>query len=72
MAYAPFLTTAQAAAYLGYGPRAFRDLHKRYSLPTYGPKRNRFRKDDLDVFMSAPVTFLEKSVTLRRSRKSIV
>lgn len=72
MAYAPFLTTAQAAAYVGYGLRAFRDLYKRYSLPTYGPRRNRFRREDLDLFMAAPVTFLEKSVTLRRSRKSIV
>lgn len=71
MAYAPFLTTAQAAAYLGYGLRSFRDLHKRYSLPTYGPRRNRFRKEDLDVFMSTPVTFLEKSVTIRRARKVI-
>lgn len=72
MVFSSFLTTAEAAAYLGYGLRAFRDLYKRYSLPTYGPRRNRFRKEDLDLFMAAPVTFLEKSVTLRRSRKSIV
>jgi len=71
MAFSSFLTTAQAAAYVGYGLRAFRDLHKRYQLPTYGPRRNRFRKEDLDAFMAAPVTFLEKSVKTRRARKAI-
>ncbi|WP_027190229.1 helix-turn-helix domain-containing protein [Fundidesulfovibrio putealis] len=71
MVFSSFLTTAQAAAYLGYGLRAFRDLHKRYFIPTYGPRRNRFRREDLDLFMSSPVIFLDKPVTIRRARKFI-
>ncbi|WP_243438180.1 helix-turn-helix domain-containing protein [Fundidesulfovibrio soli] len=67
-----FLTQAQAAEYLSFAPRTFRDLSKKYLLPTYGPKRNRFRKEDLEAFMSNPVIFLEESVTIRRPRKAII
>ncbi len=67
-----YLTQHQAAEFLSYAPRTFRELSKKYYLPTYGPRRNRFRKEDLEAFMSNPVIFLEESVTIRRPRKTII
>ena len=67
-----FFTPQQAAEYLSYAPRTFRELSKKYLLPTYGPRRNRFRKEDLEAFMSNPVIFLEESVTIRRPRKTTI
>jgi len=66
-----YLSLADAARYLSFSPRAFRDLVKKYLLPAYGPKRNRFRRSDLENFMENPVIFLAGQVTLKKTQRLV-
>lgn len=55
MAYVNF---NQAAQYCGYKPEYFRKMVKGYYIPKYGPKRNRYKLDDLNKFMEDCSTFI--------------
>lgn len=52
-----FYTQKEAAEYCGYCVVTFRQFAKDYEIPKCGPKRDRYRKEDLDDFMTDPVSF---------------
>lgn len=52
-----FFNQREAAEYCGYSVAKFREFAKDYDIPKCGPKRDRYRRDDLDDFMSAPSDF---------------
>lgn len=52
-----YLSLQEAAEYCGYLPKYFSRLSREYNLPKYGPKVNRFKRIDLDFFMSNPTYF---------------
>ena len=56
-----WLTSSQAAEYCGYSVKSFRKMVKKYQVPRYGPKRNRYDRWDLDTWMQDPNVFLRKS-----------
>lgn len=66
MPFVGYLNTKQAAALLGYSVSTFRIYAMRGDIPRYGPKRNRFRKEDLDAFMEDPNIFRATRTTQRR------
>ena len=61
-----YMNTKQAAAYLGYSASTFREYALRGAIPRCGPRRNRFRKEDLDAFMEDPNVFRTNRTTQRR------
>lgn len=61
-----YMNTKQAAAHLGYSVSTFRSYAMRGDIPRYGPKLNRFRKEDLDAFMEDPNVFRYNRITSRR------
>jgi hypothetical protein len=68
MSFAPaYLPLPQAAAYCGYSADRFRRIVKEYSVPRYGPSRNRFKIADLDDWMENPPAF--RSVQPARRKK---
>lgn len=65
----PFFTLAKAAEYCGYSPDGFHRLLKGYSMPKFGPRKNRYARSVLDAFMESPDTFKKSdSSSLRRRR----
>jgi hypothetical protein len=52
-----FFTQKEAAEYCGYSVVKFRQFAKDYDIPRCGPKRDRYRKEDLDDFMTDPASF---------------
>lgn len=64
-----YKTMAEAAAYCRYSRRHFPRLVAEYNIPTYGPKGNRFREADLDVWMENPEAFKVHRVRLVRHRQ---
>ncbi len=71
----PFFTLAKAAEYCGYSPDGFRRLLKGYSMPKYGPRKNRYARSVLDAFMECPEMFKEPasfSCSRRRGLKPVV
>lgn len=52
-----YLNGKEAARYCGYHVSAFAKIIREYKIPRYGPRLNRFRKDDLDMFMENPSDF---------------
>lgn len=46
-----YFNTNEAAEYCGYAPETFRRHMKRHPVPKYGPKRNRIKRLDLDIWM---------------------
>ena len=52
-----YMNMKQAAAYLGFAVSTFRAYASSWSIPRLGPKRNRFRKEDLDAWMQNPAVF---------------
>ncbi|MBG0789848.1 MAG: helix-turn-helix domain-containing protein [Desulfovibrionaceae bacterium] len=49
-----FLNKKQAAQYCGYNVDTFSGFVRKYPLPKYGPKRNRYKCTDLDKWMEDP------------------
>lgn len=52
-----YLTLAEAADYCGYGRKKFKVIVTDFAIPVYGPDRDRYRPEDLDLFMEEPETF---------------
>jgi len=52
-----YFTLAQAADYCGYARKRFKGIVMNFAIPTYGPDGDRFRPDDLDLFMEEPQSF---------------
>jgi hypothetical protein len=63
-----YLKLAEAATYCGYSETQFKRFVETYSIPKYGPKKNRFRVEELDSFMDDPAGFAKKEAAPRRSR----
>ncbi len=61
-----YLTVAQAAEYCGYPRKRFKGIVTDFAIPTYGPDRDRYRPEDLDLFMEEPEAF---RVTSQMQRK---
>jgi len=64
----PFYTLARAAEYCGYSADGFRRLLIGYTMPKYGPKKNRYARSVLDRFMTDPVEFQSNVCTNRRRK----
>lgn len=52
-----FMGVRAAAAYLGYNPKHFSRVASWFDIPRHGPKRNRFKRSDLDAWMKTPSIF---------------
>lgn len=52
-----YLTLAEAAQYTGYSPDTLGQYFREGEVPRYGPKRNKFRKVDIDAYMENPQIF---------------
>ncbi|WP_031479995.1 MerR family transcriptional regulator [Maridesulfovibrio frigidus] len=65
-----FIPTAKAAEYISYSRRQLLRYVEEFSIPTYGPRKNRFNKDDLDQFMANPLFFKQekKQFSARKKR----
>ncbi|ABM29792.1 helix-turn-helix transcriptional regulator [Nitratidesulfovibrio vulgaris] len=62
-----YLNLKQAAAYLGYAVSTFRAYASSWDIPRMGPRRNRFRKEDLDAWMANPAAFKRQREPRRRT-----
>lgn len=65
-----WLNSAEAAAYCGYSRSTFMKNVRRYKIPRYGPKHNRFDRWDLDAWMQDPNVFLRKNYVLPWRRRA--
>lgn len=54
-----YLNQGEAASYCGYCRNTFRSYAEEYAIPAYGPKKNRFKANDLDAFMADPEAFYD-------------
>lgn len=52
-----FFNVKTAAAYCGYNDKYFGKLAKKNKIPRHGPRRNKFKRSELDLFMREPETF---------------
>lgn len=62
-----YLNLKQAAAYLGYAVSTFRAYASSWNIPRMGPRRNRFRKEDLDAWMQNPAVFRRQRLPRKRA-----
>lgn len=62
-----YVKMADAAEYCGYSETQFKRLSAKYSIPAFGPMKNRYRVEDLDAFMSDPDSFKAAPAPRRRS-----
>ena len=53
----PFFTRGQAAEFCGYAQSYFSKLLRKYDIPKFGPKGNRFDRATLLKFMENPDGF---------------
>lgn len=53
-----FFNVKKAAAYCGYNDKYFGKLSAKFKIPRHGPKKNRFKRSDLDLFMRETQSFL--------------
>ncbi|SOB59847.1 conserved protein of unknown function [Pseudodesulfovibrio profundus] len=67
-----FYTQKEAAEYCGYCVVTFRQFAKDYEIPKCGPKRDRYRKEDLDDFMTNPTSFHNPVRTRRHGHAQVV
>ncbi len=63
-----WLSLANAARYCDYSPEHFRDLVKRFEIPTHGPQDNRFNRFELDRWMEEPKCFKSNNARIARRR----
>lgn len=57
-----YMSLKEAADYSGYSPKYFARLAAEHRIPKYGPKRNRFKRLDLDFFMANPSIFQQAAL----------
>jgi len=67
-----FYNQKEAAEYCGYCVVTFRQFAKSYEIPKCGPKRDRYRKEDLDDFMTDPASFHNPIRSRRPGRAQVV
>jgi hypothetical protein len=60
-----FFNVKTAAAYCGYNAKYFGKLAIKHKIPRHGPKRNRFKRSDLDLFMREAQSFIRVQRDLR-------
>lgn len=65
----PWLTLPEAAAYLRFSPRYFRDIATKYEIPRHGPDKNRFNKYELDEWIDEPNRFKQTTAKLTRRKE---
>jgi hypothetical protein len=53
-----FFNVKTAAAYCGYNDKYFGKLSAKFKIPRHGPKRNKFKRSELDLFMREPEAFI--------------
>lgn len=53
-----FMNVKTAAVYCGYNDKYFGKLAAAHKIPKHGPKRNRFKRSDLDLFMRETQAFI--------------
>jgi len=69
----PFLNLTGAAKYCGYeSPEHFSELLRGFSVPKFGPKKNRFARSVLDAWMANPEAFLVEKKTGRPYKPALV
>jgi hypothetical protein len=51
------MNVKNAASYCGYNPKHFSRVVSGFKIPRHGPKRNRFKRSDLDEWMIRPSCF---------------
>lgn len=70
----PFFPKAQAAEYCGYALTTWENkVESEYDIPRHGPKKNRYARSVLDLFMAAPEGFLkQRAPTGRRKPRLLV
>lgn len=52
-----YLNIKSAAVYCGYSASYFPHALEKYKIPRYGPKKNRLKISDLDLWMKNPEIF---------------
>ena len=68
---AEFFNVKSAAAYCGFNPSYFSRLTAIFILPRYGPRRNRFKKSDLDQWMLNPSIFQKRLESARTGFRKV-
>lgn len=58
-----YLNIKDAAAYCGYNTKHFSRVASWFDFPRYGPKRNRFKRSELDAWMKTPSIFNSRAVS---------
>lgn len=59
----PFFTKAQAAEYCGYALTTWENkVEIAYDIPRHGPKKNRYARSVLDLFMATPDGFRRQRI----------
>lgn len=53
-----FMGVKRAAEYCGYNGKYFGKLAVKYKIPRHGPRRNKFKRSELELFMREPEAFL--------------
>lgn len=53
-----FMNAKTAAAYCGYNDKYFGKLAAKHKLPRHGPRLNKFKRSELDLFMRESETFV--------------
>lgn len=61
-----YLNQGEAAEFCGYCRNTFRAFAEKYDIPRYGPKKDRYRPEDLDAFMANPEAF-HNPIRIRRA-----
>jgi hypothetical protein len=67
-----YLNIKSAASYCGYNSKYFSRVCESFAVPRYGPKRNRFKKSDLDAWMRDPRMFQQIINEFRNGFKGVV
>lgn len=68
----PFFNLAAAAEYCDYAPGTFERVVREFKIPRHGPKRNRYAKSILDLWMAHPDLFKENPLPARRGGPILV
>ena len=53
-----FMNVKKAAEYCDYNDKYFGKLALKYKIPRHGPKRNKFKRSELELFMRDPEVFI--------------
>lgn len=54
-----YFNVKAAATYCGYNDKYFGKLAAENKIPRHGPRRNKFKRSELELFMREPETFTQ-------------